>query len=307
MKHVAVLLGGFSAEREVSLVSGAAVARSLAEAGYRVTTIDVQRDAEALAAALRPRPDVVFNALHGRYGEDGCVQGVLELIGVPYTHSGVLASALAMDKPAAKRLFAAAGLRCPEGIVIDRADLARGDAMARPYVVKPVNEGSSVGVRIVRQGDNLPPAEVAAGPDHQGRVLVERFIPGRELTVSVMGDRALAVTELKPKSGFYDYQNKYTEGRTEHLVPAPLPPAVYEAALEVAVTAHRSLGCRGVSRADLRYDDSEGGGPDRLYLLEINTQPGMTPLSLVPEQAAYCGIEFGALVGWMVENARCGA
>jgi len=306
MKHVAVLLGGFSAEREVSLVSGAAVARSLAEAGYRVTTIDVQRDAEALVAALRPRPDVVFNALHGRYGEDGCVQGVLELIGVPYTHSGVLASALAMDKPTAKQLFAAAGLRCPEGIVIDRAELARGDAMARPYVVKPVNEGSSVGVRIVRPGDNLPPFEVAVGPDHQGQVLVERFIPGRELTVSVMGDRALAVTELKPKSGFYDYQNKYTEGRTEHLVPAPLPPAVYEAALEVAVTAHRSLGCRGVSRADLRYDDSKGG-PDGLYLLEINTQPGMTPLSLVPEQAAYCGIGFGALVGWMVENARCGA
>jgi D-alanine-D-alanine ligase len=308
MKHVAVLHGGFSAEREVSLVTGAEVARSLADGGYRVTTIDVQRDAAALIAALQPRPDVVFNALHGRYGEDGCVQGVLELIGVPYTHSGVLASALAMDKPTAKRLFAAAGIRCPEGIVVDRADLARGDAMARPYVVKPVNEGSSVGVRIVRRGDNLPPAEVAAGPAHDGKVLVERFIPGRELTVTVMGDRALAVTELKPKSGFYDYANKYTAGRTKHLVPAALPPAVYEAALEAALAAHRSLGCRGVSRADLRYDDSDGaGGPDRLYLLEINTQPGMTPLSLVPEQAAHCGIGFGALVAWMVENARCDA
>jgi len=306
MKHVAVLLGGFSAEREVSLLSGQEVARSLAEAGYRVTTIDVQRDAAALVAALRPRPDVVFNALHGRFGEDGCVQGVLELIGVPYTHSGVLASALAMDKPTAKRMFAAAGLRCPEGIVIERADLARGDAMARPYVVKPVNEGSSVGVRIVRPGDNLPPSEVAAGPEHQGQVLVERFIPGRELTVTVMGDRALAVTELKPKSGFYDYQNKYTAGRTEHLVPAALPPAVYEAALEVAVTAHRSLGCRGVSRADLRYDDTEGE-PGRMILLEINTQPGMTPTSLVPDIARHAGIDFPALVAWMVENAACDA
>ena len=308
MKHVAVLHGGFSAEREVSLVTGAEVARGLTDGGYRVTTIDVRRDAAALVAALQPRPDVVFNALHGRYGEDGCVQGVLELIGVPYTHSGVLASALAMDKPTAKRLFAAAGLRCPEGVVMDRAALARGDAMARPYVVKPVNEGSSVGVRIVRSGDNLPPAEVAGGPAHDGRVLVERFIPGRELTVSVMGDRPLAVTELRPKSGFYDYANKYTAGRTEHLVPAALPPAVYQAALEIGLAAHRSLGCRGVSRADLRYDDSDGvGGPDRLYLLEINTQPGLTPLSLVPEQAAHCGIGFGALVSWMVENARCDA
>jgi len=307
MKHVAVLFGGFSAEREVSLVTGAEVARSLADSGYRVTAIDVRRDAAALVAALQPRPDVVFNALHGRYGEDGCVQGVLELIGVPYTHSGVLASALAMDKPTAKRLFAAAGIRCPEGIVIDRSALAHGDPMARPYVVKPVNEGSSVGVRIVRPGDNLPPAELAGGPDHDGRVLVERFIPGRELTVTVMGDRALAVTELKPVSGFYDYASKYTAGRTEHVVPAALPPAVYEAALATALAAHRTLGCRGVSRADLRYDDSDGGGPERLYLLEVNTQPGMTPLSLAPEQAAHCGIGFGALVAWMVENARCDA
>ena len=307
MKHVAVLFGGFSAEREVSLVTGAEVARSLADSGYRVTAIDVRRDAAALVAALQPRPDVVFNALHGRYGEDGCVQGVLELIGVPYTHSGVLASALAMDKPTAKRLFAAAGIRCPEGIVIDRAALAHGDPMARPYVVKPVNEGSSVGVRIVRPGDNLPPAALAGGPDHDGRVLVERFIPGRELTVTVMGDRPLAVTELKPVSGFYDYASKYTAGRTEHVVPAALPPAVYEAALATALAAHRALGCRGVSRADLRYDDSDGGGPERLYLLEVNTQPGMTPLSLAPEQAAHCGIGFGALVSWMVENARCDA
>ena len=301
MKHVAVLLGGFSAEREVSLVSGAAVARGLAEAGYRVTTIDVQRDAEALVAALRPRPDVVFNALHGRYGEDGCVQGVLELVGVPYTHSGVLASALAMDKPIAKRLFAAAGLRCPEGIVIDRADLARGDAMARPYVVKPVNEGSSVGVRIVRPGDNLPPFEVAAGPDHQGQVLVERFIPGRELTVSVMGDRALAVTELKPKSGFYDYDAKYTDGMTEHVCPADVPADIAEAMLQMAFDAHRILGCRGASRSDFRWDDEQGEAG--LYLLEVNTQPGMTPLSLVPEQARHRGIDYPELCERLVEAA----
>ena len=209
-KRVLVLMGGWSAEREVSLSSGTEVARALNESGYRVDTLDVTRDVGRLMAALSPPlpetgPDVVFNALHGKGGEDGTIQGLLDMLEIPYTHSGVLASALAMDKPTAKRLFAAAGIRCPEGIVVERADLARGDAMARPYVVKPVNEGSSVGVRIVRQGDNLPPAEVAAGPAHDGRVLVERFIPGRELTVTVMGDRALAVTELKPKSGFYDY------------------------------------------------------------------------------------------------------
>jgi D-alanine-D-alanine ligase len=306
MKHVAVLLGGFSAEREVSLVSGAEVAKSLAERGYRVTTVDVQRDAGALVAALTPRPDVVFNALHGRWGEDGCVQGVLELMGLPYTHSGVLASALAMDKPTAKQLFAANGIPCPEGVVVDRARLAQGDVMARPYVVKPVNEGSSVGVRIVRQGDNLPADATGLGPGHDGPVLVERFIPGRELTVAVMGDRALAVTELRPHQGFYDYTAKYTAGRTEHLVPAPLPRPVYDEAMRLSLAAHRALGCRGVSRADLRYDDSQDG-LDGLYLLEVNTQPGMTPLSLVPEQAAHCGIGFGELVSWMVETARCDA
>jgi D-alanine-D-alanine ligase len=305
MKHVAVLLGGFSAEREVSLSSGAEVARHLAARGYRVTTVDVQRDAGALVGALTPRPDVVFNALHGRWGEDGCVQGVLEMMGLPYTHSGVLASALAMDKPTAKRVFAAAGIRCPEGMVVDRARLAEGDVMARPFVVKPVNEGSSVGVRIVRDGDNLPAEATVSGPDHSGRVLVERFIPGRELTVAVMGDRPLAVTELRPHQGFYDYTAKYTAGRTEHLVPAPLPRPVYDEAMRLALEAHRALGCRGVSRADLRYDDSDGDGPDGLYLLEVNTQPGMTPLSLVPEQAAHCGIGFGELVSWMVETARC--
>ena len=303
MKHVAVLLGGFSAEREVSLVSGAEVARSLAERGYRVTTVDVQHDAGALVAALTPRPDVVFNALHGRWGEDGCVQGVLELMGLPYTHSGVLASALAMDKPLAKQVFAGIGLRCPEGKVITVEALLKSDPFPRPYVAKPAAEGSSVGVRIVRPGDNLPPL----GSEHWPfgpQVLVERYIPGRELTVAVMGGEALAVTELRPHMGFYDYEAKYTAGKTDHLIPAPVSRKIAEAAKSMAVAAHGALGCRGVTRCDFRYDDT-APDLDGLYLLEINTQPGMTPLSLVPEQAAYRGISFPDLVGWMVEHAEC--
>ena len=314
-KHVAVLMGGFSAEREVSLVSGAACATALREAGYRVTEIDVQRDPAALAAALKPAsgpaPEAVFNALHGRWGEDGCVQGVLELLELPYSHSGVLASALAMDKPMAKQVFAAAGLRCPDGILVNRAEIERGDVMARPYVIKPLNEGSSVGVKIVTEGTNIPPLE-GAGWTFGETVLVERFVPGRELTVAVMGERPLAVTEIRPRVGFYDYEAKYTDGRADHLVPAPVPDAVTERALEMALTAHRALGCRGVSRADFRYDDRLGDSPgddqeapDGLYLLEVNTQPGMTPLSLVPEQAAHVGISFPELCAWMVENAQC--
>jgi D-alanine-D-alanine ligase len=303
MKRVAVLMGGASAEREVSLVSGKDCAEALRAAGYDVTTIDAGRDVSALIAALDPRPDVVFNALHGRWGEDGCIQGVLDLLGIPYTHSGLLASALAMDKPMAKRIFAAAGLRCPGGKLVTREDFAKGEPMARPYVMKPYNEGSSVGVRIVRQGDNLPP--LASEWPYGLAALVEPFIPGRELTVAVMGDRPLAVTELKSKSNFYDYEAKYTEGITTHLLPAPLPPKVYEAALAAALAAHRALGCRGVSRSDFRYDDTKGDGPEHLYLLEVNTQPGMTPLSLAPEQAKHVGISFRALVSWMVENAQC--
>ena len=301
MKRVTVLMGGFSAEREVSLVSGAEVAKGLRAAGYRVATVDVQRDVARLVAALQPRPDVVFNALHGRYGEDGCVQGVLDIMGIAYTHSGLLASALAMDKPTAKRLFAAAGIPCPEGRVVERAELRGGDVMARPYVVKPINEGSSVGVRIVRDGDNRP-----ADTDWPGgnQVLVERYIPGRELTVGVMGDRPLAVTELRPETGFYDYRAKYTAGKATHLIPAPLPAAAYDEAMRLSLLAHQTLGCRGVSRADLRYDDT-AGGPGRLYLLEVNTQPGMTPISLLPEQAAHVGMTFTELVTWMVENAQC--
>ncbi|MGH6941891.1 D-alanine--D-alanine ligase [Hypericibacter sp.] len=303
MKRVAVLMGGPSAEREVSLVSGKACAEALRAEGYDVTTVDVGRDVSALIAALEPRPDTVFNALHGRWGEDGCVQGVLDLMGIPYTHSGLLASALAMDKPMAKRVFAAAGIRCPGGRLVTREEFAKGEPMARPYVMKPYNEGSSVGVRIVRQGDNMPP--LAAEWPYGLAALVEPFIAGRELTVAVMGDRPLAVTELISKTKFYDYEAKYTDGITQHLVPAPLPPAVYEAALANALAAHRSLGCRGVSRSDFRYDDTQGGGPEQLYLLEVNTQPGMTPLSLAPEQAKHVGISFRALVSWMVENAQC--
>jgi len=305
MKRVAVLMGGASAEREVSLVSGKACAEALRTEGYDVTTIDAGRDVAALIAALDPRPDVVFNALHGRYGEDGCIQGVLNLMGIPYTHSGLLASALAMDKPMAKRIFAAAGLRCPGGQLVTREEFAKGEPVARPYVIKPYNEGSSVGVRIVRQGDNLPP--LASEWPYGEAALVEPYIAGRELTVAVMGDRALAVTELQSKTSFYDYEAKYTEGITKHLVPAPVPPKVYEAAMAMALAAHRALGCRGVSRADFRYDDTKGGGPKQLYLLEVNTQPGMTPLSLAPEQAKHVGISFGALVKWMVENAQCDA
>jgi len=302
-RKVAVLMGGISSEREVSLVSGAAVADALRAEGYDVTAIDVGRDVNAVLAALTPRPDVVFNALHGRFGEDGCMQGLLELLAVPYTHSGVLASALAMDKPTAKRLFAAAGIPCAEHVIADRAAVLAGDVMPRPYVLKPLNEGSSVGVIIVRE-DAAAPALAGADWPFGERVMVERYVPGREITVAVMGDRALGVTELRTGEGFYDYEAKYTDGRTEHLLPAPLPPEIYDAAMRHALEAHRALNCRGVTRADLRYDDTQGE-PGTLCLLEINTQPGMTPLSLVPELAAHAGIGFGALVSWMVENAAC--
>ncbi len=304
-KHVVVLMGGWSAEREISLITGRAVADALRERGYRVSAIDVDRDLAARLAALDPAPDVAFNALHGRIGEDGCVQGLLNILGLPYTHSGLLASALAMDKPLANRLFASVGIACPEGVVVDVETAAAGHVMDPPYVIKPANEGSSVGVRIVREGDNGPGIDADDWP-YGRRVIVERYIPGRELTVAVMGDRPLGVTELRPRSGFYDYEAKYTEGRTEHLCPAPLPEAVAEEAKAAALAAHRALGCRGVSRADFRYDDT-AGEPGRLYMLEVNTQPGLTPLSLVPEQARVAGIDFGALVSWMVEAAECDA
>jgi len=307
IRRVAVLMGGTSAEREVSLVSGRACAGALREAGFEVNEIDVTSDIGALLRALSsPVPDVVFNALHGRWGEDGCIQGLLELLRLPYTHSGVMASAIAMDKQMTKHLVAAQGVTSPEGIVVRREDLMKGQVMDPPYVVKPLREGSSVGVRIVREGDNRPSFEDADWTFGE-ELLVERFIPGRELTVSVMGDRALAVTEIRPREGFYDYTAKYTDGRADHLIPAPVPGSVAAAAMDAARAAHRALGCRGVSRSDFRYDDTKvkNGEAGGLYFLEVNTQPGMTPLSLVPEQAAHLGMSFAELCTWMVENAAC--
>jgi D-alanine-D-alanine ligase len=304
-KRVAVLLGGISSEREVSLVSGAAVASALRDKGYDVVEIDVGSNLAAVIEALSPAPDVVFNALHGRYGEDGCMQGTLDLLNIPYTHSGVLASALAMDKPMAKRLFEDAGIPCAKHVIASREDVLGGDVMEPPYVVKPFNEGSSVGVQIV--SDDASSAAMKASEWTFGdKVMVEKYVPGREITVAIMGDRALGVTELRTDDGFYDYAAKYTEGRTTHIVPAPLPQSVYETAMAHALAAHKTLGCRGVTRADLRYDDTNQD-PGMLIMLEINTQPGMTPLSLVPEQAAHADIEFGDLVSWMVENAACGS
>jgi len=305
-RKVAVLMGGWSPEREVSLVSGRACAEGLREGGHDVLEYDVTRDLQALLDFLRPGaasgPDVVFNALHGRYGEDGCIQGVLEILAMPYTHSGVLASAIAMDKPMARHVFTSIGLRVAEGKVIERRSLASGDPMPRPYVVKPIDQGSSVGVHIVRPGDNLAAVEVAEAA-YGERVLVERFVPGRELTVAVMGARPVAVTELRPRTRFYDYEAKYTDGVTEHLIPAPVPPAVYELAKEWALNAHLALGCSGLSRTDLRWDDSLPG-TSGLVVLELNTQPGMTPLSLAPEQAKWAGISWPQLMTWMIDNAR---
>jgi D-alanine-D-alanine ligase len=301
MRHVAVLMGGWSAEREVSLVSGQAAVEALRSRGYRVSAIDVGRDLPARLAELRP--DVVYNALHGRFGEDGTVQGLLEIMGIPYSHSGVIASSLAMNKAMAKRMFASVGLRCPESQLTTVDALRDGDApMAPPYVVKPNQEGSSVGVRIVRDpGEpSIDRNDWPYGPD----VLVERYIPGRELTVGVLGDRPLAVTEIRHRHGFFDYHAKYTANEAEHLIPAPLPSEIYERALEHALRAHQVLGCRGVTRSDFRLDPDD---PDGLYLLEINTQPGMTPISLVPEQAAHVGIGFADLVAQLVEEARCDA
>lgn len=302
-KHVAVLKGGWSTEREVSLVSGSMCATALKDAGYRVSQIDVKRDLRALLDSLEPQPDVVFNSLHGRFGEDGTIQAVLNILGIPYTHSGLLASALAMNKPMAKKLFALAGIPCPEGQIIDVKDLRNGFVYPPPYVIKPLNEGSSVGVHIVQDGDNRLPLDNWIYGD---KVLLEKFIPGRELTVAVANGRALGVTELQSREAFYNYEAKYTEGKTKHLCPAPIPADTEEKAKEYATRAHNLLGCRGVSRADFRYDDTKN--KDRkLYLLEINTQPGMTPLSLVPEQAALQGQSFSELVALMVEAATCDA
>lgn len=297
--RVAVLHGGISAEREVSLTSGRQVIAALQTAGFNVTPIDVTADLAAVIAALTPAPDVVFNALHGRFGEDGAIQGVLDYLGIPYTHSGVRASALAMDKAAAKAVFAHAGLPVAPHRIIDIAELADHDPLPPPYVVKPVNEGSSVGVSIVHPGDNRG-AEIARDWRF-GAAMVEQYIPGRELTVAVLEDRALAVTEILSSESFYDYHAKYADGGSRHVVPAEVPPEIAERAMDIALAAHRALGCRGATRADLRYDPETG----RLVLLEVNTQPGMTPTSLLPEQANYIGMAFPALCAWMVERAAC--
>jgi D-alanine-D-alanine ligase len=299
-------MGGLSAEREVSLNSGKACTAALERAGYRVTPIDTGRDlAEQLG---RVKPDVCFNALHGRWGEDGCVQGLLELLEMPYTHSGVLASALAMHKERAKVMMRAAGVPVAEGRVVTRAEAARAHALPRPYVLKPVSEGSSVGVFIVRVDHQHPPQQLN-DPDWTfgEELLAERFVPGRELTCAVMGDRALGVIEIVPAEslGFYNYEAKYAEGGSRHLLPAPILPDLYQLVQKLALTAHKALGCRGVSRADFRFDEAAGGGSGEVVCLEVNTQPGMTATSLVPELAAHAGLSFEELVSWMVEEASC--
>jgi D-alanine-D-alanine ligase len=301
-KHVAVLMGGWSAEREVSLSSGRPCAEALQERGYQVTPIDVQPDIARVIQAVRP--DVAFNALHGRYGEDGTIQGLLELLQIPYTHSGVLASALAMDKQRAKAVMATAGVPVPEGVIVQRSEAAARHILPPPYVVKPNSEGSSVGVIIVREDRSHPPQELGREDWAFGdEVLVEKFVPGRELTCAVMGDRALGVIDIRPATGlFYDYDAKYAAGGSVHVLPAELSPNIYQRVQELALTAHQALGCRGVSRADLRYDDTPGG-TGALVVLEVNTQPGMTATSLVPEMAAHAGLSFGELLQWMVEDA----
>lgn len=302
-KHVAVLKGGWSPEREVSLVSGRGCADALRQHGYRVTEIDAGRDlADQL---LKVKPDVVFNALHGRWGEDGCVQGLLEILSIPYTHSGVLASALAMHKERAKAVFRSAGLPVAESLVLPREEAAKAHVMEPPYVIKPVNQGSSVGVFIVRKGENRPPAELTSSDWDLGEeVMVERFIAGRELTCAVMGEEILGVTEIFASTVFYDYEAKYAAGGSRHEFPARIEADDYAEVQRVTLAAHRALGCRGVSRADFRFDDTRKGKPE-LILLEVNTQPGMTPTSLVPELANLAGYSYGELVSWMVEDASC--
>jgi D-alanine-D-alanine ligase len=304
-RHVAVLMGGWSAEREVSLRSGAACADALETEGYRVTRIDAGRDLAIRLAEVKP--EACLNALHGRWGEDGCVQGILECLGIPYTHSGVLASALAMHKERAKQVMAAAGVPVAEGLMVSREKAATRHAMEPPYVAKPIAEGSSVGVVIVHKGANAPPADAIRGiPDLDGQILVERFVAGRELTCAVIDGKATDVIDIVPRGdlSFYDYEAKYASGGSIHVLPARLLPDVYQSIRKYTLLAHQALGCRGVSRADFRYDDTPGGS-GRLICLEVNTQPGMTATSLVPELAAHGGMPFGALVRWMVEDACC--
>jgi D-alanine-D-alanine ligase len=301
-QHIAVLMGGWSAEREVSLTSGKAVAQALAALSYKVTAVDVHSNvAEQLT---QMKPDLAFNALHGRWGEDGCIQGLLECLKIPYTHSGVLASALAMDKPMAKKIFAYEGLKVAEGKVVHKSAVIGKDVLPRPYVVKPVNEGSSVGVKIILEHENFFFDE-ASWP-YGDEVLVESFVGTREVQVAVLDGKALGAIEIRPKGRFYDYEAKYTDGKAEHLMPAPIAPEAYKAVCTMAERAHNALGCRGLTRSDFRYDDSKGE-PGVFYILELNSQPGMTPLSLSPEIAKHAGIEFNALVDALVKGAKLGS
>ncbi|MES2498262.1 MAG: D-alanine--D-alanine ligase [Pseudomonadota bacterium] len=304
--HIAVLMGGWSSEREVSLTSGNGVADALEGLGHRVTRIDMDR--EVALRLAEAKPDVVFNALHGTPGEDGTIQGLMDLMGLPYTHSGLTTSVIAIDKELTKQQLVPHGIRMPEGKIVESESLYAGDPMPRPYVLKPVNEGSSVGVAIIKERDNhgSPIHRDSHGPWQTfATLLAEPFIRGRELTVAVLGDRALGVTELVPSSGFYDYEAKYTDGLTTHICPADVPAEIAEAAMTMALDAHRLLGCKGTSRSDFRWDDEQG--EDGLYLLEVNTQPGMTPLSLVPEQAKHAGMTYADLVQAIIDEALAGS
>lgn len=303
-RHVAVLMGGLSSERPVSLSSGKACADALEGEGYRVTRIDVGRDVASVLAELRP--DVAFNALHGPFGEDGTIQGILEYLEIPYTHSGVLASALAMNKEKAKAVVSGFGVNVAESLLVDRMEIARRHVMPAPYVVKPVAEGSSFGVVIVREGETHPPQQLSAVEWTFGEtVMVERYIPGRELTCAVMGDEVLGVCEIVSNDhAFYDYDAKYAPGGSSHIVPAELPDEITAMVGEFSLAAHRAVGCRGVSRSDFRYDDRNGAQGEVVWL-EVNTQPGMTPTSLVPDIARARGLDFGKLLDWMVRDASC--
>ena len=304
-KHVAVLMGGWSSEREVSMRSGVACANALEGMGYRVTRVDVDRNVANRLTELTP--DVAFNALHGPAGEDGSIQGILEVLQIPYTHSGVLASAVAMNKPMAKTVMAAAGVPVPTGKVVNRFDAARSHVLTPPYVLKPIAEGSSYGVFIVGRDHQHPPQELTREDWPYGdEILAESFVGGRELTCAVMGDQALGVIDIRAADGgWYDYNAKYAKGGSIHVLPAKIKENIYLTIQQLALRAHKALGCRGVSRSDLRYDDGPGGTGE-LVVLEVNTQPGMTETSLVPELAAYAGYSFGELVQWMVEDASCG-
>ncbi|NHK29050.1 D-alanine--D-alanine ligase [Parvularcula flava] len=305
-KRVAVIMGGWSPERDVSLVSGRAACKALENLGHKVKTIDAKRNLCDQLLNIFPSevPDIVFNALHGEWGEDGCVQGLLEVMGIPYTHSGVLASALAMDKERAKQALAAAGLPVPGGHLITSPEEFAAIDIEPPYVVKPNASGSSVNIFIIREGDNRKITDLIKDPAAFAEgILVEPYIPGRELTVAVMGDRPLAVTEIIAHTDFYDYEAKYADGGSSHIVPADLPPEITQACLDMALKAHQVLGCRGVSRTDFRFNESLG--INGLFILELNTQPGLTPTSLAPEQAASVGISFEEMVDWMIGDASC--